>query len=311
MTQPKSRRFLDLAIDKLGDKYGDPMRIRRAMASAVVAQMLPEGVVKGGSALKLRYGNAMTRFTKDVDAARVRDEEIFIDELRANLARGWCGFTGHVIVVDPPEPDGVPARYVMDPYEIKLNYNTKPWLTVDFELGHDEIGDADEWDEVLAEDIVKAFVELGFPAPRPVKLMTLEYQLAQKIHAVSEPGNDRARDLVDIQIVLANSSVDIEKTKRLCKRIFAYRKKHQWPPVITAGVGWNSMYLEAKGDLSVLPSVDEAIAWANDLIAKIDMVFDESRRQARAAGMRPEDIARAVSEVRRERKARKKGKDHL
>jgi len=26
MMQPKSRRFLDLAIDKLGDKYGDPMR---------------------------------------------------------------------------------------------------------------------------------------------------------------------------------------------------------------------------------------------------------------------------------------------
>jgi hypothetical protein len=26
MMQPKSRRFLDLAIDKLGDKCGDPMR---------------------------------------------------------------------------------------------------------------------------------------------------------------------------------------------------------------------------------------------------------------------------------------------
>lgn len=29
MNIPKSRRFLDIAIDKLGDKYGDPMRIRR------------------------------------------------------------------------------------------------------------------------------------------------------------------------------------------------------------------------------------------------------------------------------------------
>lgn len=33
MSAPKSRRFLDIAIDKLGDKYGDPMRIRRAIAS--------------------------------------------------------------------------------------------------------------------------------------------------------------------------------------------------------------------------------------------------------------------------------------
>jgi hypothetical protein len=37
MTPPKSRRLLDMAIDRLGDKYGDPMRIRRAMASVVVA----------------------------------------------------------------------------------------------------------------------------------------------------------------------------------------------------------------------------------------------------------------------------------
>ena len=47
MTPPKSRRLLDMAIDRLGDKYGDPMRIRRAMASVVVAQMMPSGVVKG------------------------------------------------------------------------------------------------------------------------------------------------------------------------------------------------------------------------------------------------------------------------
>ena len=33
---------------------------------------------------------------------------------------------------------------------------------------------------------------------------------------------------------------------------------------------WSEMYLDARGDIPVLPTVDEAIAWANDLIAKID-----------------------------------------
>jgi len=42
-----------------------------------------------------------------------------------------------------------------------------------------------------------------------------------------------------------------------------------------------------------------------ELAKEFDAAFDESRRQARAAGMRPEDIARAVSEVRRERKVRR------
>lgn len=269
MNMPKSRRLLDLAIDRFGDKYGDPMRLRRAMASTVVAQMMPEGVVKGGSALKLRYGNAATRFTKDVDAARVAEANLFIEAFRTNLVSGWCGFTGRVVAVEPPEPEGVPARYVMEPYQIKLDYNTKPWLTVDFELGHNEIGDADEWDEALSEDIINAFVELGFPEPHPVRLMTLEYQLAQKIHAVSELGSDRARDLVDLQIVLNNSSVDLVKTRRLCERIFDYRKKHQWPPRVSPGADWDTKYIEAKGELPALSTVDEAVVWANQLIAKI------------------------------------------
>lgn len=270
MNIPKSRRFLDIAIDKLGDKYGDPMRIRRVLASTIVAQMLPGGVVKGGSALKLRYGNVMTRFTKDVDAARDVDSIAYIEAFRTRLAQGWNGFTGRIVEQDPPHPEGVPECYVMEPFAVKLDYLTKPWLTVDFELGHNEIGDADVYEEALSEDIVRAFEELGFPAPDPVRLMTVEYQLAQKIHASTEPGNDRVRDLVDLQVMVANSTVDYAKLNELCKRIFAYRKRHKWPARFVVGEDWSTMYVEAKGNLSVLPTVEAAIDWANALIVKID-----------------------------------------
>lgn len=270
MSVPKSRRFLDIAIDKLGDKYGDPMRIRRALASTVVAQMLPGGVVKGGSALKLRYGNAMTRFTKDVDAARDVDSIAYLEAFRTRLAQGWNGFTGRIVELEPPHPEGVPECYVMEPFAVKLDYLTKPWLTVVFELGDNEIGDADIYEEVLSEDIVQAFVELGFPAPSPVRLMTVEYQLAQKIHASTEPGNDRARDLVDLQVIVANSAVDYTKLNNLCRRIFSYRKRHQWPARFAVGEDWDTKYIEAKGDLPVLSNVEAAVDWANELIAKID-----------------------------------------
>ena len=33
---------------------------------------------------------------------------------------------------------------------------------------------------------------------------------------------------------------------------------------------WESLYEDAGNGLNVLPSVDEAVKWANDLIAKID-----------------------------------------
>ena len=59
MRQPNSRANLDKAIQRLAD--GDRnayIAIRAVIANTVVSQMLPEGAVKGGSAIKLRLGNA-------------------------------------------------------------------------------------------------------------------------------------------------------------------------------------------------------------------------------------------------------------
>ena len=112
-------------------------------------------------------------------------------------------------------------------------------------------------------------MELGFPRPAPVKLMALEYQLAQKLHAVTEPGGDRARDLVDLQIIANDSKLDFSKARRICESTFAYRKRHSWPPRMTSRDGWSEMYLDARGELPVLPEVTTAIDWVNSLIERI------------------------------------------
>lgn len=44
--------------------------LERLVANVVVGQMLPPGVIKGGTALKVRLGDAHTRFSRDLDAAR-------------------------------------------------------------------------------------------------------------------------------------------------------------------------------------------------------------------------------------------------
>lgn len=65
---PVSVRSLEQRIRNL---EGLALRRRVSMALVVVGQMLPEGAVKGGSAMALRYGRG-TRFTQDLDAARVQ-----------------------------------------------------------------------------------------------------------------------------------------------------------------------------------------------------------------------------------------------
>ena len=63
--KPNSMRHLDDAIRRsCGGAAQDYMRLRTCMANAIVAQILPDGVVKGGSAIKMRYGDAATSSTK-------------------------------------------------------------------------------------------------------------------------------------------------------------------------------------------------------------------------------------------------------
>ena len=265
---PNSRRNLDEAIKRAhGGCY---LRARTAMANAVVGQMLPEGVVKGGSALKLRFGNAVTRFTTDLDAARIHDIETFVGNLERRLEEGWCGFTGRVVPRSPAHPKDVPAQYVMQPFDVKLSYNGKPWLTVTLEVGHDEIGDADEVEYGLAEDVAALFEAVGLPVPGPSPLMPLHHQIAQKLHAVSTPGGDRAHDLIDLQVICSMGNVDLVRTRETCIRLFAYRKQQMWPPVIEAVDRWAGLYGAQADGLDVLGTVDEAVEWVNNLVAAID-----------------------------------------
>ena len=94
--------------------------------------------------------------------------------------------------------------------------------------------------------------------------------MAQKLHGVSAKGSDRVRDLIDLQLIMANDIIDLSEVRRICERLFIYRKCQPWPTIITKGELWEELYNSQRGELDVLPSVDEAIAWANELIEKID-----------------------------------------
>ena len=82
MKRPNSMRHLDDAIRRLcGGAPQDFVRARTVMANAIVASMLPDGVVKGGSALKMRFGEENTRFTTDLDTATATDPATYAASL--------------------------------------------------------------------------------------------------------------------------------------------------------------------------------------------------------------------------------------
>lgn len=270
MNKPNSKRNLDMAIRRMGSTDEDYVRNRTVIANAVVGQMLPNGAVKGGSSLKMRFGDKQTRATTDLDAARATDQDSFVNEFARNLRIGWEGFTARLVEMPKAHPKDVPQAYVMQPYEVKLSYLGASWCTVAFELAHNEIGDADVADLVVPADASAMLASMGFAELKPVPVMPLRYQIAQKLHAASEPDSQRAHDLVDLQLMVANAEVDYTQTKMVCERLFAYRRKHAWPPELAANPGWDTVYAEAAKGLDVAQDVTDAVAWTNDLIERID-----------------------------------------
>lgn len=273
---PPNLRSLDKRIDNLARERGRPVRrLQRTVANTVVGQMLPPSVVKGGTALKLRVGEASSRFTPDLDASRPASITLddYLSELGDRLAEGWGGFIGTVTVLDAPQPEGVPEEYVMQPFEIRLSYERRHWLTVPFELGHDEIGSTKTHELRIADDILEMFDVLGLDTPDPIPVLAVDHQVAQKLHActVVNPKtgrNERAHDLVDLQLLDQDEAIDVTALGATATRLFAARHSHAWPPTVVAYEGWDTIYAEAADGLDVIANVDDAVVWANDLIAR-------------------------------------------
>ena len=258
-----------MAIRRLGASEEDYVSNRTLVANAIVGSLMPDAAVKGGSAMKLRYGDAATRASNDLDVARRTPIDEFADSMGEALALGWEGFTGRLVRRRQARPGGVPDSYIMQPFDVKLAYMGVPWCTVPLEVGHNEIGDADAPNMIVPTDANRMLTAMGFPELEPIATMDITHQVAQKLHGASGPQSERVHDLIDLQVIVSGESIDLRQVRETCVRLFSYRGLQDWPPTIVKGKRWDELYM-AQTIAGVLPTADEAVAWANDLVKTID-----------------------------------------
>jgi hypothetical protein len=253
-----------------------PQRVHRLVGVLVVGQLLTDsgiGVVKGGSNLEVRLGLASTRASSDLDVLRTRTIDEFRNELEAALDGGWEGFGGRVVDrggIPAPVPDG----YRPHRFDVKLEYGGQPFQTVTLEVGVEEVGGLDTVDTVISDDGLAIFDAIGLPRPPPVHALPLHQQIAQKLHACTAPDaegwrNDRAHDLVDLQLAQRVYGGTLTAIRGASERLFASRRRHPWPPEVTVRDGWTRRYTAEAEGLDVLPDVLAAVDWANRYIAAI------------------------------------------
>jgi hypothetical protein len=163
----------------------------------------------------------------------------------------------------------------MHPYRVSIAFLGNAWGALDVEVSDPEIGLHAHPRKEIDGELAWFGGYFSFGELQPVELVDLEYQIAQKIHAVTDPAYERAHDLVDLQI-LWNVEPDLPLLNRLCVGTFGWRNQQLWPPLpLRQMEGWALAYADAReetevnGHTPVLANVAVARDWLGEIIERI------------------------------------------
>jgi Nucleotidyl transferase AbiEii toxin, Type IV TA system len=292
--QPVSATVLNNWIAEAEGKLGDEAkggRLGWLVASSVAIAAVQRAIdvdgrhlflLKGGTLLQHRL-NATARTTKDVDGLIRGDLGEFLLALEDALAEPWGPLTlrrGEVEVVNVPHKIIKPRRF-----DTILELRGVTWRRIQFEISPDEAGIGQD------SEAIEPLPLGGFGLPDPDNLVgiAMRFQIAQKLHAVSDPHeppdsiNDRARDVVDLlllrDLAAGTGSPTLAEIRAAGVAVFDARVQEagqlgltsrHWPPTVIGHPHWADDFVRAAGSAGIDSSLAEAVAEANAWIATID-----------------------------------------
>ncbi len=241
-------------LDRVRDEAGEPLFI-----------------LKGGAAMELRL-RLQARTTKDIDTIFRESTESMLERLDEALQAGWNDFT---FERTPPEPIKNTRSMRL---QIKLAYRGRRWGTVPFEVAPAE-GEAGDDVEMLDAVAIEQF---GLDGPSRVPSLGVRYQIAQKIHACTEPPpdgkqeNPRFHDLLDLILLRELVDQDWAGVRSACVDTFKVRDKQPWPPELVIHPSWPQAFAALVAEHSFdITDVHEAARVVREMIARIDAAGDD------------------------------------
>lgn len=246
-----------------------PVRVRRWISVMVLLGALdrsresdPLFLLKGGVAIELRVGGG-ARATKDVDLVFFGDTNRLGEILDEDLGEPYSVFSFERKEVET-RGEGL-FRQV----DVKLLFRGRSWATLKLEIAKPDSRETDG-EEVEAIPIG----EFGIEGPRMVRCLSLRYQIAQKLHAVTqrfEKGeNERFRDLIDL-IICRDLVTNLGEVREACIDTFDARNLHAWPPTLQVPDSWAEPYTALAEEMDFpVTDVGDAADQAREFISKID-----------------------------------------
>jgi hypothetical protein len=219
----------------------------------------PRFLLKGGTAMELRFA-LRARATKDVDVVFLGPAAKMLDALDGAFEAPYGEFT---FVRGEAEELGPHAHRL----DVKLGYQTRAWATVRLEISSDTARYEPEPVRAIGLE------DFRLAGPQQINCLPLRYQVAQKIHAVTEQPpdreNERFRDLVDL-LLLRGLIEDPGAVARACEETFVRRGTHAWPPELVVPASWREGYRTLAVEIELdVTDVDAAADQVRELIAEL------------------------------------------
>jgi hypothetical protein len=239
MNQKRAER-LEKTLARVAREQGlDQERLRRWVSFLALCGLLERAVsegiltayyLKGGVALELRFATA-ARATKDIDLGLDGTRADRLESFGQAVALGFDEFTFRLKAQTRSMDLADTVRV-----QIAVQYRTRAWQTIDVDLGPAGPGAID-----LVEPAVRGLAEMGLPITSPIRCLSLNDQVAQKLHACTAPHSQgRARDILDILLIDLLGKLDFRKLREAAETLFAQRATHPFPPEASIPPAWRA-----------------------------------------------------------------------
>lgn len=290
---PPSARVLHTWVAQAQNSLGSAgPRLGWLVAATIVTAVLQRAVdesgiplflLKGGTMLQYRLPG-MSRTTQDIDGLVRGDIDRFLTELDTTLDEPWGPLTlvrGEVEIIDVPSKLVKPRRF-----DMTLLLNGVTWRRIQIEVSADE-GHAGAMPEQIPSPSLAGF---GLPTPDQLVSLPMRYQIAQKVHASTDPHNppafvnDRARDVVDLLLLRTLTRTtghpSLTEIRAAVVDIFAVRAaeaqatdapSRTWPARLTAHPHWEPSFANAADSAGLSITLAAAVGQVN---AWLDLMDD-------------------------------------
>jgi hypothetical protein len=274
----QAQRSVGVSAGRLGWMVASEVVIA-ALQRALHEDGQPRFLVKGGTYLELRLG-LRARATRDVDTMFRGRFDDFLDVLDEVLA---VPFDGIDFRRTETEPIDVPGRLTKPRrFEVRLQLRGRTWRRIAVEVAPDE-GRAGVQTEQFSAPSLAHF---GLTTPPSTAGILIDYQVAQKLHACTDPHtperpNDRVRDVVDLHLLKSafyNEPVDLTSLAEACQDLFEARafeaeqtgvEPRDWPPRLIGHRHWQHDYSAHADEVSLRLTLDQAVAELNAWLEEI------------------------------------------